>query len=371
MSEIRNEKIKKRKREKESKQWTEAEIRKILAYMQMNSNVAKPTARLYYEKLIEATGIDATWNLLKCKIHHLKGTLQKANDFINSTDAGLQGDDGTATVQEKMLKICPHYYQLAEIFSPYAQIENSPVNAAHFDDLDEADYKPFDMIDYKDTSFLLSDEPTTSSAANTLPKKAKFSEQKTCADKFSEMEAERINFRNEQLKLEREKFEWSKKLDEKKLELERQKQRDEFELKKLELEKNEKIKMDDSPDPEIDDDESNVPPPDYDEQIVCGAIQIRRRGVVDIEDFEKKRSARSIKAECFRICYALMTKNRYYTNTCLGGTTDYNRWFKIFHCPKQIQNPVLIADGVVPDEFKPKPPTDLCPGWTAPVLPGL
>ncbi|XP_054083698.1 uncharacterized protein LOC105220176 isoform X2 [Zeugodacus cucurbitae] len=83
----------------------------------------------------------------------------------------------------------------------------------------------------------------------------------------------------------------------------------------------------------------------------------------NIEDFEMKRAARSAKAECFRICYALMTNTRYYTRTCLAGTTNYSRWFTIFHCPEQIRNPVLIADGIIPDEFTTKKPINLCPGW--------
>ncbi|XP_050339537.1 uncharacterized protein LOC126765880 [Bactrocera neohumeralis] len=89
-------------------------------------------------------------------------------------------------------------------------------------------------------------------------------------------------------------------------------------------------------------------------------------GKMDIEDFEKKRPARSINGECFRICYALMTNTKYYTRSCLAGTTNYSRWFTIFGCPQEIRNPILIADGIIPDEFTTKRPTNLCPGWKYP-----
>lgn len=57
----------------------------------------KPTARIYYTKLLEETHINATFNTLKCKVRHLKGTLQKARDLINSLYNGEEDTDGETT----------------------------------------------------------------------------------------------------------------------------------------------------------------------------------------------------------------------------------------------------------------------------------
>lgn len=67
-----------------------------------NIKFQKPTAQLYYRKLLESTQIDSTWHCVKCEVRHLKTTLQKADAWSNSTGAGVEEGDRTTTVKGKL-----------------------------------------------------------------------------------------------------------------------------------------------------------------------------------------------------------------------------------------------------------------------------
>lgn len=107
---------------------------------------------------------------------------------------------------------------------------------------DSFDQSPYDTAtsthdsDFEDDSFAVSYDPTTSSAATKFTHKVKRRTQNTCLEWLVLMETERNTFREKQLKLESEKFEWAKELEMKKLDLESYRLEKEFELKKLELE---------------------------------------------------------------------------------------------------------------------------------------
>ncbi|XP_037929445.1 uncharacterized protein LOC119663929, partial [Teleopsis dalmanni] len=225
--------IRKRKRDNEVKKWTEEEIKKVLCYMQEHRNIEKPTAQLYYKQLLAETNINANWNILKCKVRHLKSTLQKADAWINSTGAGVEDDDNTITVKDKVVKICPHYEQLVDIFSPSKEIEFVVMDTSNALDC------TLDAIDLEEDSVILDGELSASSETISFENKVKRTARPTCIDKLKDMESDRVKFRKEQLILEIEKFEWTKEMEKQKLELERQKVENEFKLKKLELEQKE------------------------------------------------------------------------------------------------------------------------------------
>ncbi|XP_046802716.1 uncharacterized protein LOC124418898 [Lucilia cuprina] len=277
MSTIRNE-IRKRKRENEVKKWTDEDIKKVLSYMQAHRNIEKPTARMYYEKLLEETKIEANWNILKCKVRYLKGTLQKAETWRRKAGIRMENGDGATTIKDKVVqKICPHYDQLSDIF-----ILGKETNYAITDkSFDAANYISQDAIDIKDESLEVSDDAFDTSsheaidikneiiaenyeelpAANdfrderlgvddeaitsaALPVyKVKHIAQNNSVNKLSAIEIERTKIWEKQLKLERDKFEWAKEMEMKKLDMDKMRLENEFLLKKLELEQNERIKM--------------------------------------------------------------------------------------------------------------------------------
>ncbi|KAL7726299.1 hypothetical protein ACLKA6_010207 [Drosophila palustris] len=72
----------------------------MLDYVRSHTNFEKPTARLYYLKLLEETKIETKWNLARSKMRHLKALFVKANDFLNSTGAGDEDGDLTIQVQQ-------------------------------------------------------------------------------------------------------------------------------------------------------------------------------------------------------------------------------------------------------------------------------
>ncbi|XP_037813671.1 uncharacterized protein LOC119604858 [Lucilia sericata] len=276
MSTIRNG-IRKRKRENEVKKWTDEDIKKVLCYMQAHRNIEKPTARMYYEKLLEETKLDANWNILKCKVRYLKGTLQKAESWRRKAGVRMENGDGASSVKDKVVqKICPYYEQLSDIF-----ILGKEINYAVLDtSFDEANYISQDATDIKDENHEVSDDAFDNSSheaieikneiveenyerfdynsplaidnrdeslATTSPAiaayKVKPIAQNTSPDKLTAIEVERTKFWEKQLKLETDKFEWAKEVEKKKLEMDRIRLENEFQLKKLELEQNERIKM--------------------------------------------------------------------------------------------------------------------------------
>ncbi|XP_030570481.1 uncharacterized protein LOC115769696 isoform X2 [Drosophila novamexicana] len=93
--------------------------------MRVHSNIEKPTAQIYYRKLIDETKLDATWNLVRFKVRHLKGGWQKADAHRKSIVAGGEESDkiDETTLQAKLLRMCPHYEQLSDIFSVRKQME--------------------------------------------------------------------------------------------------------------------------------------------------------------------------------------------------------------------------------------------------------
>lgn len=61
-----------------------------------------PTAQYYYKKCIEKTKIDATWDLVRWKVRHLKMGFKKAEDWRKSTGAGLlEADQGISSIKGK------------------------------------------------------------------------------------------------------------------------------------------------------------------------------------------------------------------------------------------------------------------------------
>ncbi|XP_037933943.1 uncharacterized protein LOC119672194 [Teleopsis dalmanni] len=84
------------------------------------SNFEKPTAQIYYKKLLEVTKIDTTWDLVRFKMRYFKQSFVKANNWRKSTGAGLLDDEEVTSIKDKVKLMCPYYDQLSEIFGEKA-----------------------------------------------------------------------------------------------------------------------------------------------------------------------------------------------------------------------------------------------------------
>ncbi|KAM8701728.1 hypothetical protein ACLKA7_001020 [Drosophila subpalustris] len=113
-------------------QQTERKGTKKVDREESQGNLEKPTAQIYYNKLIAATNIDATWNLVRFKIRHLKTGWQNADAFSKSTGAGLEEGDVETTIRAKLLKMCPHYDQLDDIYSSSKEINVIVVESSQY-----------------------------------------------------------------------------------------------------------------------------------------------------------------------------------------------------------------------------------------------
>ena len=123
-----------RLREGGIKRWSDIEVKNMLDYVRSHTNFEvslhietyahvcnymsksqKPTARLYYLKLLEETKIETKWNLARCKMRHLKTLFVKANEFLNSTGAGVEDEDGDLTIQGKSYCVYLYTYQYTHL----------------------------------------------------------------------------------------------------------------------------------------------------------------------------------------------------------------------------------------------------------------
>ncbi|XP_054744767.1 uncharacterized protein LOC129249139 [Anastrepha obliqua] len=105
--------MKRKLQQKRIKKWTQDEISKIIDYIIQYGNLEKPTARIYYEAFLKISPIDATWDLIKWKVRHLRTIFTKARLWTNSPDAKLLSAE---RFQDKVKKLCPNYYRLLKIF---------------------------------------------------------------------------------------------------------------------------------------------------------------------------------------------------------------------------------------------------------------
>ncbi|XP_070069898.1 calponin homology domain-containing protein DDB_G0272472-like [Drosophila takahashii] len=217
----------KRTREVETKRWSESEVDKILDYMLEHKNVEKPTAQLYYKKLLETTKIDASWNSLRFKVRHLKLAWRKAEDFCRSTGAGIEEEDSETTIEAKILKMCPKYYLLRSIFF----VEK------------DLDIVVHESQNYEGSIIEIPEEKVDIDIASDLSfeGKTKRKTEKTAIAKLQEMDSERMKFRQDTLALEREKFMWSKELENRKLEIEEKRLDNDMKKLKMELEHKERM----------------------------------------------------------------------------------------------------------------------------------
>ncbi|XP_037945771.1 uncharacterized protein LOC119678154 isoform X2 [Teleopsis dalmanni] len=75
-----------------------------------------PTAQLYYKEMLENIGESIPWDLMKFKMRHLRLRLQKTEHWRNTIGLQIKKERGDKTVREHILKICPHYDRLLQMF---------------------------------------------------------------------------------------------------------------------------------------------------------------------------------------------------------------------------------------------------------------
>ncbi|KAL7726287.1 hypothetical protein ACLKA6_008466 [Drosophila palustris] len=217
----------------------------ILNYMQVHRNIEKPTAQIYYKKLLEQTKIEATWNLVRYKVRHLRTGWQKANLFSKSTGAGVEEGDAETTVRTKLLKMCPYYDQLDDIYSGGKDVNVVVVESADRP-LWTSDNSVVDQESIVEAPFLIElDDSSNLNDSNSTElsfvEKTKMKAQKTSLAQLVSIESNRSQFCEDRLKIDREalnlqvdQFVWNKELEERKLRLEED--RKEMDERKLRLE---------------------------------------------------------------------------------------------------------------------------------------
>ncbi|XP_049302091.1 uncharacterized protein LOC125775479 [Bactrocera dorsalis] len=246
-----------RKRAKPQKKWSEEENDLILEYLLENVEIEKPNAQLYYKKLVEITNIDATTDMLRCKVRYWKQMYNKAEEWRKSTGAGIDVGDDVSSIKAKISQMCPNYERFSVLFGSKSEANcvvetyNPEVSqyCSDFADLVEVVEIPASSQSSAEPSGSLNDnaEQTTVGAevATDFPTTPSFLEKvkkrapKNILSELKDIQKKREQFFEQRIEIEKEKLN----LEKLKLELDREKINKDFEIKKLELEQKERLAM--------------------------------------------------------------------------------------------------------------------------------
>ncbi|XP_067638718.1 trichohyalin-like isoform X2 [Eurosta solidaginis] len=119
----------KRKRQHPNKKWTDRDVLQIIDFLQEEEEIEQPTAQIYYRRFLEKSQLDATWELVRWKVRHLKTLFNKANEWLLqqqqdlcliSADAELANEHGIL-IKDKLARMCPHFERLKSIFGQQFQ----------------------------------------------------------------------------------------------------------------------------------------------------------------------------------------------------------------------------------------------------------
>lgn len=87
-----------------------------MEHIQQKLILQKPTTRIYYEKLVVETPLFASINfdVLRNKSKNLKESYQRAIKWRQNTGQGVENEE---SIRDYILRICPHFDLLDEIYS--------------------------------------------------------------------------------------------------------------------------------------------------------------------------------------------------------------------------------------------------------------
>uniref|UniRef100_A0A0K8UMH0 Uncharacterized protein n=3 Tax=Bactrocera latifrons TaxID=174628 RepID=A0A0K8UMH0_BACLA len=243
----------KKKRQQPNKKWKEWEVLLIIDYLKKEPEFEAPTARFYYKRFLEKSQLDASWELVRWKVRHLKAQYSKVNDWLASNGAGLMDKTYGSTIAPKIAKMCPYFQQLREIFGKrVCTIESLMITPDVVDSASsqlcpaspapikvEAEAEKVEATCVSLTNIATSSVPdsTPSSAfQRTISRVPKAS-----IGQMAAVQMQRIAIEEKKLQFEREKFEHDKKVQEKNLDVEIKKLEMEYKWKTLELEMRERV----------------------------------------------------------------------------------------------------------------------------------
>lgn len=242
------------------KKWSEAEVTKILEYILRYGNLEKPTAKIYYTKLIKDLKLDVNWSLVMWKIRNLKRTFQNALEYETTTGAVMVGDEDCSSIKKNMVRICPNFDLLSQIFyeknkkgekvfeiseqpssdKPTEVVVSSPPETPSLPpQTSTIDQRSVATATTPNTPML----PTLGETKASTPNFASRMEDrvKPTVDQLSSLQTEGFKYYEKKLELEQHRLELKQFKMQGDLELRREKQKQDFEIKKLKIEKDERV----------------------------------------------------------------------------------------------------------------------------------
>ncbi|XP_041563812.1 uncharacterized protein LOC121467059 [Drosophila elegans] len=96
------------------KKLSDSDIKKMLNFVKRKKGQPMPSARKYFETMIEETGIEGSWQNMRSELQFLKMTLSRANSWLNNVDFSRNNKE--MAIDYARDRYCPYYDQLVEIF---------------------------------------------------------------------------------------------------------------------------------------------------------------------------------------------------------------------------------------------------------------
>ncbi|KAI8129900.1 hypothetical protein FF38_00825 [Lucilia cuprina] len=262
--------IAKRNRDKRhNKRWSDTETKQLLEYLLEQEEFEKPTAQIFYRKFLNASNLEATWDLCRWKTKSLKSTYKKAETWRRSN--AYEAND--PYVQDKLRKMCRFYDDLHCLFGQKLQIfanetfdvntsskPSFPLATAMDENIEEYFITAIKSEENEDHSGLIVPErAATTSPESSFPTDVSVEERNYCQRELIEqdcitnvskadqalslIEDEKSSFLKMRFEFEKEKFCKEFELKEKRFAEEIRERKENFELNKLEMEKYERLRI--------------------------------------------------------------------------------------------------------------------------------
>ncbi|XP_037942156.1 caldesmon-like [Teleopsis dalmanni] len=123
--EIRNIK-RKVKSKRKLKMWTPEEEAALVNFLKQNIEFLKPTARVYYNRFLQSSGVNADWRMVRSKMFTMRKTYKNTKEWLNTVGAAKADN---RKIRNTVLSKCPFYYDFEKFF------ESNSFNVFQFDNI--------------------------------------------------------------------------------------------------------------------------------------------------------------------------------------------------------------------------------------------
>ncbi|XP_037942159.1 uncharacterized protein LOC119675049 isoform X1 [Teleopsis dalmanni] len=106
------------------KMWMPAEETALVNFLKENVEFEKPTSRVYYNRFLQSSGVDADWKIVRLKVLNMRKTYKKTKEWLDTVGEAMADDESVGNAIRNM---CPLYYDIEKVFG--SNFINSPTKS--------------------------------------------------------------------------------------------------------------------------------------------------------------------------------------------------------------------------------------------------